>query len=87
MKPQNKEEIEGVLIGIIGFILFIDFASVDASIFNFTAPEWITRISNLFSVSPLWIDILTTLVLILIIAMMHTEREIGQFNERKRGRK
>jgi hypothetical protein len=78
MNAKNKLGIESMIIGIIGIILFFDFMSVDAEIFGYTAPQWITTISSFFEVSPLLIDVLTTIAVLTIILMMHTEREIGE---------
>ena len=83
MNPKQKGKAEGLVLGIIGFILFLDFMAIDASLFGFTPPAWITTLSEYFQVSPLMIDILTTIALVLIISMLHTEREIGEW-ERKR---
>ena len=52
--------------------------SIDSLIFNTTAPAWITRISNIFQVSPLFIDILTTIALITVVLMLGTERKVGR---------
>ena len=83
MNPKQKGTAEGLILGIIGFILFLDFMAIDASLFGFNPPQWIITMSSYFQVSPLMIDILTTVALILIISMLHTEREIGEW-ERKR---
>jgi phage shock protein PspC (stress-responsive transcriptional regulator) len=82
MNAKKKLGIESTIIGIIGIILFFDFMSIDAQIFGYTAPQWITTISNYFTISPMLIDILTTIAVLLIIAMMHTEREIGEISGR-----
>jgi phage shock protein PspC (stress-responsive transcriptional regulator) len=82
MNAKKKLGIESTIIGIIGIILFFDFMSVDAEIFGYTAPQWISEISSYFNISPMLIDVLTTIAVILIILMMHTEREIGEISGR-----
>lgn len=77
MNPKKQETIEGLILSIIGFIIMIDFLSVDAYIFNFTAPPIIQHISQIFAISPIAIDILSTIGLITLILMMRTERKIG----------
>jgi hypothetical protein len=76
--PKKQLTAEGAILGIIGFILFFDFLSSDAYIFNTQPPQWATSISALFEISPLMIDILATIAVLLVIAMMRTEREIGE---------
>jgi len=75
--PRTQEKAEGLILGVIGFILFFDFAAIDASIFGYNAPQWMQSLSNAFSVSPLMIDLLTTIALLTLIAMLRTERQIG----------
>jgi hypothetical protein len=82
MNAKKKLGIESTIIGIIGIILFFDFMSIDATIFGFQAPQWISTISNFFEISPIMIDILTTIAVLTILAMMHTEREIGEISGR-----
>ena len=76
--PKKQLTAEGAILGIIGFILFFDFLSSDAYIFSIQPPQWAVRISALFTISPLMIDILATIAVLLVIAMMRTEREIGE---------
>ena len=77
-EEKTKLTAEGIILSIIGFILFFDFMSIDSLIFNTTAPAWITKISNIFQVSPLFIDILTTIALVTVIFMLGTERKVGR---------
>ena len=77
MNPKTSESIEGLIMGITSFIIFLDFMSIDSYIFNISPPQWATRISAYFNVSPLLIDILITVDLIVLILMLGTERKIG----------
>ena len=77
MNPKTEIKAEGGILSIVGFILFFDFMSVDASIFNYEPPHIITQISQLFTVSPFLVDILTTLAIIILITMLKTERKLG----------
>ena len=75
---RKKLQAEGAILGIIGFILFFDFMAVDAAIFSIQPPEIITQISGYFQISPLMIDILTTIALLTVIAMLRTEKREGE---------
>lgn len=75
---KRKMTAEGLILGFIGFILFFDFMSIDASIFGYNPPQIITHISEIFQVSPIIIDILTTIALLTIISMLRTEKEEGR---------
>lgn len=77
MRPRTAESIEGLIMGITSFIIFLDFMSVDSYIFNINPPQWATRISSYFDISPLLIDIIITVDLIVLILMLGTERKIG----------
>ena len=77
MNPHNEIKIEGGILSFIGFILFFDFMSVDAEIFNFQPPHIITQISLYFTVSPFFVDLLTTIAIITLIIMLKTERKLG----------
>jgi hypothetical protein len=77
-KVKKKATAEGLILGVIGFILFFDFMSVDASIFNFTPPQIITQISGIFQISPIMIDILTTIALLTLIGLIRTEKQEGR---------
>ncbi len=83
MKPTTEEKIEGGVLGIIGIILFAEFAADDAYIFGTTAPPIIQKASNLLGASPLVIDILTTIALIVLVMLMATERKIGERKGKK----
>jgi len=72
---------EGLILGIIGFILFFDFMSIDASIFGYQAPQIIQHISGIFQVSPIMIDILTTIGMLTVISMLRTEKEEGRLEK------
>ena len=75
----NRERKEiGAFIFLAGIWIYFSFASVDALIFNTTAPPLLQSISNWTSLSPLLLDILTTGILIGIIALMRIERELGR---------
>ena len=76
---KRKEKLEGLILGISGIIIFIDFSAIDASIFNTTAPPMITQMANMFTLSPLLIDIITTIALITIISMLGTQRKLGRY--------
>jgi hypothetical protein len=78
---KRKMTAEGFILGIIGFILFFDFMSVDASIFGYQSPQIIQHISGMFQVSPIVIDILTTIGLLTIISMLRTEKEEGRLEK------
>ena len=82
LTPKKKQSVEGAILAITGFILFFDFMAVDARIFGYHPPQWIITISSLFQVSPLIIDVLTTIALLTVLAMMRTEREIGEFEHK-----
>ena len=77
MNPKTSESIEGLIMGITSFIIFLDFMSIDSYIFNISPPAWAVRISSYFNISPLLIDILITMDLIVLILMLGTERKIG----------
>ena len=78
MNPKTSLTIEGGILGIIGFILFFDFISVDAYIFDFNPPAWAIRVSQIFEISPLMIDLLSTIGIILLVLMMRTEKQMGR---------
>ena len=77
MKPTTAESVEGLILGITSIIIFLDFMAVDSYIFNINPPEWATRISSYFNISPILIDLLITIDLIVLILMLGTERKIG----------
>lgn len=74
---QEKKGI-GAFIFLAGIWIYFSFASVDAQIFNATPPAFIVKLSGWASISPLLLDILTTGILIGIIALMRIERELGR---------
>jgi hypothetical protein len=78
---KRKMTAEGLILGIIGFILFFDFMSVDASIFGYQSPQIIQHLSRMFQVSPIVVDILTTIGLLMIISMLRTEKEEGRLEK------
>jgi hypothetical protein len=79
IESANKRETgEGILLAIISFILFFDFMAIDSQIFNFQAPPQIEQISQTFTVSPFFLDILMTLAILLIFGMFHEERRKNQ---------
>ena len=81
MKAKTKQGAEGLILGIIGAILFLDFLAVDAQIFGYAPPQWIIRLSGYFQISGLMIDLISTIALLTLLAMLKTEREIGKFEK------
>ena len=76
---KRKQAAEGLILGISGIILFLDFGAIDAEIFGVTAPPIIQQISSYVTLSPLVIDIVSTIILITILLMFRTQRELGRF--------
>ena len=75
---KRKQAAEGLTLGILGIILFLDFGAIDATIFGVQAPPIIQEISNYVILSPLVIDIISTIILITILLMFRTQRELGR---------
>ena len=67
MEKSTKMTIGGIIMGVIGAIISIEFLAVDAILFNYQPPEWIATLSGLLPLSGLDLDILMTIDLILII--------------------
>lgn len=68
MNKTSKMTIAGVIMGVIGIIISIEFLAVDAILFNVQPPEWIVRLSSYLPLNGLDLDFLMTIDLILIIA-------------------
>ena len=73
-EKRNLDWAIGIVLGLIGLIFYLSFASADASMFGFSPPPLMTKISNMFFLNPLWLDILSTIFLILIILLMFLGR-------------
>ena len=77
MNRQEKRNLDwaiGIVLGLIGLIFYLSFAAVDAYMFGISPPPLMTKISNMFFLNPLWLDILSTIFLILIILLMFLGR-------------
>lgn len=73
MNSKEKKNLDwaiGIVLGIIGLIFYLSFAAVDAYMFGISPPPIMQDISNLFFLDPLWLDILSTVFLVLIIVLM-----------------
>ena len=68
MNKTSKMTIAGVIMGVTGIIISIEFLGVDAILFNVEPPEWIVRLSGYLPLNGLDLDFLMTIDLILIIA-------------------
>lgn len=67
MNTSEKMTISGLLMGLIGIIIAIEFLSVDASLFGTVAPEWIQNLSNSLPLNGFDLDLLMTIDMILLI--------------------
>jgi len=65
----------GIVVAIMGFLLFIDFLAIDSEIFNTTAPLVIQNLSRYFDFGGFSIDLLMTGTILGIIAMFQLERK------------
>lgn len=73
MNPKEKKNLDwaiGIVLGAIGLIFYLSFAAVDAYMFGISPPAIMQRISGLFFLNPLWLDILSTIFLVLIVVLM-----------------
>lgn len=73
MNSKEKKNLDwaiGVVLGVIGLIFYLSFAAEDAYMFGISPPAVMQRISNLFFLSPLWLDILSTIFLVLIVVLI-----------------
>ena len=75
MNTDSKMIAAGLLMGIIGAVIAIEFLSVDALLFNTTAPPWIQTLSNDIPLNGLDLDILLTIDILLLIAEFHWQGE------------
>ena len=73
-EKRNLDWAIGIVLGAIGLVFYLSFAAVDAYMFGISPPAIMQRISNLFFLNPLWLDILSTIFLVLIIALIFLER-------------
>lgn len=73
-EKRNLDWAIGIVLGLIGLIFYLSFAAVDAYMFGISPPPLMTEISNMFFLNPLWLDILSTIFLILIILLMFLGR-------------
>ena len=67
---KNLDWAIGIVLGVIGLIFYLSFAAVDAYMFGISPPAIMQKISNLFFLNPLWLDLLSTIFLVLIITLI-----------------
>ena len=67
---KNLDWAIGIVLGVIGLIFYLSFAAVDAYMFGISPPAIMQKISNLFFLNPLWLDLLSTIFLVLIILLL-----------------
>lgn len=73
MNSKERKNVDwaiGIVLGVIGLIFYLSFAAVDAYMFGISPPAIIERISSLFFLNPLWLDLLSTIFLVLIVALI-----------------
>ena len=73
MNPKEKKNLDwaiGIVLGAIGLIFYLSFAAVDAYMFGISPPAIMQKVSSLFFLNPLWLDILSTIFLVLIVVLM-----------------
>lgn len=75
MKTKSKMTIAGVIMGIIGILIAIEFLAVDAVLFNVQPPQIIVTLSQMIPFNGLELDILLTLDVILIFLEFHWQGE------------
>ena len=76
---MNKKQVDsidyvsGAILGVIGMIFVIAFMGVDAYMFDMSPPSWATAIENNIFLQPIWLDILSTIMLacMLILVLVH----------------
>lgn len=66
MNRESKMTVAGVIMGIIGILIAIEFLAVDAILFGVQPPEIITKLASLIPLNGLELDFLMTLDVILI---------------------
>jgi len=62
--------ISGAVLGIIGMVFFIAFMGVDAYMFDINPPAWTSAIDDTIFLQPLWLDILSTIMLAAILVLV-----------------
>ena len=67
MNKTSKMTLAGIIMGLIGIVISIEFLAVDAILFGVQAPYWITKLSSYLPLNGLDLDILMTIDVILII--------------------
>ena len=75
MKTTNKMTWAGVLMGVIGIIIAIEFLAIDAQLFGIQAPQIITTLSSMIPLNGLELDMLMTIDLLLIFLEFHWQGE------------
>lgn len=86
MNSKEKKNLDwaiGIVLGAIGLIFYLSFAAVDAYMFGISPPAVIQRISDLFFLNPLWLDLLSSIFLVLIIVLVLLGRKPKKKRERK----
>lgn len=66
MKRESKMTVAGVIMGIIGILIAIEFLAVDAILFGVQPPQIITTLSNMIPLDGIELDFLMTLDVVLI---------------------
>jgi len=69
-KARTIDYVAGAILGIIGMIFFIAFMGVDAYMFGINPPSWTRSFENNIFLQPLWLDVLSTIMLIAIILLI-----------------
>ena len=75
MKTTSKMTAAGVLMGVIGIIIAIEFLAIDAQLFGIQAPQIITTLSSMIPLNGLELDMLMTIDLLLIFLEFHWQGE------------
>ena len=66
MKREQKMTVAGVIMGIIGILIAIEFLAVDAILFNVQPPQIIVTMASFIPLNGLELDFLMTLDVVLI---------------------
>jgi len=69
-KARTIDYVAGAILGIIGMIFFFAFMGVDAYMFGINPPSWTRSIENNIFLQPLWLDILSTVMLAAILILV-----------------
>jgi hypothetical protein len=75
METKRKMTIAGIIMGLIGILIGIEFLAVDAALFNVQPPQWIITLSNMIPLNGLDLDLLLTFDMLLLIAEFHWQGE------------